>query len=138
MNPASEQRGNQIIAAFINAIYHQGKGQQPKTDGLARAPPLHMDLWRVVSTYAIRKHNGLKDGNIGIRAALSYGINQHSCLVYGSGNLSLQFRRSCADAVIQVAKRVSSRAIEAHLINVCAHRPKEGDKRYSIFGEAED
>lgn len=28
---------------------------------------------------AIRKHNGLKDRDIGIRAALSYCINQHSC-----------------------------------------------------------
>lgn len=32
MNPAREwepwQRGNQVIAAFINVIYHKGKGQE--------------------------------------------------------------------------------------------------------------
>lgn len=32
MNPASEwepeRRGNQVIAAFINVIYHKGKGQR--------------------------------------------------------------------------------------------------------------
>lgn len=47
MNPAREwepwRRGNQVIAAFINVIYHKGKGQGVVADSLARAASLQTD-----------------------------------------------------------------------------------------------
>lgn len=87
MNPASEwepeRRGNQVIATFINVIYHEGKGQQwwltsyhtltVSSDWPAKPSRGDICLYELWGSIM-----GDKAEIPPIKATLSYYINQHS------------------------------------------------------------